>query len=178
MSSLAIRSVPLAAVLAVLLGGGCLMTSSTAHASKSAFFNSCSDLDALVSRIASGGDCVPAEKLPWSSAGGSGMRQHHLSGLRCKIPCSAEAAEKLLRSLKTEVEKLARKTGADIIDTIEGTGIAGTEYEGKLVDFEINYGQDNAHGKFEAKFSPVSAGPDKPGATGQELLIELEEWAG
>jgi hypothetical protein len=177
MSTSVTRVVSTAAFLAVLLSSGCIMASKpAAPAGKSAFFNSCSDVDALVSRVAAGGDCVPEAKTPSSSEGVHISRQHHVSGLRCQIRCGPEAAEKLLRSLKAEVEKLAKQTGAEIIDTTERTGVA--EFGGKLVAFEINYGQGNAHGKVEAEIRPARASPDKPDTKVQELKVQVEEWAG
>jgi hypothetical protein len=182
------RIVPAAIVLATLLMGGCLQSKSPRAAGKSAFFNSCSDLDALVSRTAAGADIAVKVKGPWSSSGGSRRRLHHVSGLLCTVRGNPEAIEKLMRSLKAEVEKLAGQTGADIIDTVEGTGPpkiqkqdnAPTEITDTvhLVGFEINYGIDNAHGKFEANLKPVSAEPDKPDVNGYELRVQIEEWAG
>jgi hypothetical protein len=165
------RIVPTAVALATLIAGGCMTGKPPPAASKSALFSSCSDLDALVSRTASGEGCALADKTPWSS-GTKGARVHHVAGLACSIDCNPEGAEKLLQSLKAEVERLAKQTGAEIIDTEEGGA------DGHLAGFEINYGIGNAHGKFEAKTQPASATPNKPDSKGYELRVQIEEWAG
>jgi hypothetical protein len=172
MQSCFTRFVPTAVALATLMAGGCMTSKPPPPASKSAFFTSCSDLNALVSRATSGNDCALADQAPWGSSG-QGARLHHVSGLACNIRCNPEASGKLLQSLRAEVERLAKQAGAEIIDSSEGKGD-----DGHLAGFEINYGIGNAHGKFEANRKPASAKPNKPDEKGYELTVKIEEWAG
>jgi hypothetical protein len=172
MHTMARRGITAGVTLATLLVGGCMTSKPPPAVSKSAFFTSCSDLNALVSRTASGPDCSLENKTPWGSSS-VGARLHHVSGLACSIRGSPEATEKFVRSLKAEVERLATQAGAEIIDTVEAKGV-----DGHLAGFEINYGIGNAHGKFEANLKPMPVKANKPDATGSELRVQIEEWAG
>jgi hypothetical protein len=166
MQTIVRRSVTAVVTLATFLAHGC--TPSKTPPAKSAFFTSCKDLDALASRAASSADCTLKDKIPASSAEGSGgKRLHHHARFLCNVQGGPEATEKFLKALKAEVEKLANQAGADIIDTMEAKGL-----DGRIAGFEISYGVGDAHGKFEANIE------QRPDAKDQKVKVTVEEWAG
>ena len=93
--------------------------------------------------------------------------RHDRASLVCSIHGTPDSADKLLRALKAEVEKLAKQDGAKIIDSVEAKGL-----DGHVGGFEINYGIGNVHGKFEANII------SKPDAKDRQLKIQIEEMSG
>jgi hypothetical protein len=138
---------------------------------KSAFYTTCSDLDSLLARSASG--ATLEQKTPWGGESIHGKHLHHDQGIRCYVVGKPGASDEVLHALKAGVEKLAQQNGAEIIDTVESQ-LIGKRYGG----FTLNYANGRAHGKIEAKVAreDVVFSKQNPDAKGTEIVVTIEEW--
>ena len=155
-------------LLAVLLGG-CFSLKPARALNPSAFYNQTTskDLQDLVLRLVNENGCTREAMGSTSEGSGGSTSEFHGS---CEVDQalrgSSESVGKLMRALKSELEKSARASGA----TIGEEGSEGLGPGGHLARFEFEYTAGNAHGQLKAKLE----GGDVNVKKGQEQNFKLD----
>lgn len=150
-----------------------LLPPSAPPRAKSAFYSACRDWSTVVEKSIPGNEVVLENKppAPSLSEGVAGQRLHHTSSMSCDVSTNKDGIDKFMRALRTDLQKLAQQTAAQI--DAEG---AGTAVEGHLGGFEIEYTAGNAFGKVQGNLDAGKAHPDKAGVKTYKLSVQIEEW--
>ena len=155
--------------LLAVLSGGCFSLKPARALNPSAFYNQTTskDLQDLVLRLVNENGCTrEAMGSTSETSGGSTSEFHGSREVGQALRGSAESVGKLMRALKSELEKSARASGA----TIGEEGSEGLGPGGQLARFEFEYTAGNGHGQVKVKLE----GGDVNVKKGQEQNFKLD----
>ena len=160
------------ALVAVTFLAGC-KDSAAPPPAKSAFYSACRDWTTLLDRSVPGNDVVLESKPtpPSLAEGVVGQRLHHTCSTSRHVSATKDGIDKFMRALRTELKKVAQKTGARI--DVEG---GGESVEGHLGGFDLEYTAGNAFGMIRANSDAGKAHPNRAGVKTYKLSVQIEEW--
>jgi hypothetical protein len=161
-------------LLLAMAGSGCLGPKPPGAGGPSAFYKQADNLNRIVPQLAADNGCKIGNHGAGSSSGSGGHGSHSSLNFNGDFRGTPNAADKLMRALQAELEKMAQTTGASIDETVEGGG-AGE----RLVGFEFDYTAGNAHGQVAVKLEsgePNARKDKKDQHQDYKLSIRVQEW--